>query len=163
MLVCPGTCEIDQAGNAARVVWHRLGLKAKMASVSTISLRRKIHTILSNRRYYSGSDQASMENPCLSTNLISLIDAVKSQRLPIPSMIKTNNKMDTYIALTDNELAAIHGGDGEMTTVIGATLGGALVGAVVGAMIGGPYGALALGTVGAVVGFFAGANYVATH
>lgn len=46
MLVCPGTHEIDQAGNAARVAYHSLGLKGQMVTESAASIRWKVSTIL---------------------------------------------------------------------------------------------------------------------
>jgi UDP:flavonoid glycosyltransferase YjiC (YdhE family) len=51
MLVCPGTKQIDQAGNAARIVYHRLGLQGTMTTEKPSALARKIETILLDPQY----------------------------------------------------------------------------------------------------------------
>lgn len=48
MLVCPGTHQIDQAGNAARVVYHGIGLLGNLRRETTESLKHKIGQILGN-------------------------------------------------------------------------------------------------------------------
>lgn len=48
MLVYPGTHEIDQAGNAARVVWQGLGQKGRMSSESLEGLVRKTEAMLTH-------------------------------------------------------------------------------------------------------------------
>lgn len=50
MLVCPGTREIDQAGNAARVVYHQFGLKGRFSD-NVRTVRAKVRTILGNPRF----------------------------------------------------------------------------------------------------------------
>jgi zeaxanthin glucosyltransferase len=57
MLVCPGTRKIDQAGNAARVIYHGLGLDARMACEITASLRSKIEKVISSSSYCLQSDK----------------------------------------------------------------------------------------------------------
>lgn len=57
MLVYPGSSDIDQPGNAARVVYHGLGLKGRMRSESAAGLRRKIATLLEDPRYRTRAAQ----------------------------------------------------------------------------------------------------------
>ena len=50
MLIYPGSKGLDQVGNAARVVYHKLGLRGKYSdSISTIS--KKTNTIVNNNHY----------------------------------------------------------------------------------------------------------------
>jgi MGT family glycosyltransferase len=51
MVVVPGTSQIDQAGNAARVVFHHLGLKGNMRHDSAARIRRKIDRVLTRTSY----------------------------------------------------------------------------------------------------------------
>lgn len=51
MLVYPGTSELDQPGNAARVAYHRLGLMGSLRHERSADMRRKILTILGERGY----------------------------------------------------------------------------------------------------------------
>lgn len=51
MLVCPGTNEIDQAGNAARIVFHGVGLIGCMALDCPAAITRNVETILQDCRY----------------------------------------------------------------------------------------------------------------
>jgi UDP:flavonoid glycosyltransferase YjiC (YdhE family) len=51
MLVYPGTNEIDQAGNAARVVLHAIGLKGRLGSASIAEIAWNIHAVLGDHRY----------------------------------------------------------------------------------------------------------------
>jgi UDP:flavonoid glycosyltransferase YjiC (YdhE family) len=46
MLVYPGTHEIDQAGNAARTVYYRLGVKGRMRVENTPRIRTKINAAI---------------------------------------------------------------------------------------------------------------------
>lgn len=46
MLVYPGTRQIDQAGNAARVVYHRIGLKGTMSTETAKGIAAKVKKIL---------------------------------------------------------------------------------------------------------------------
>jgi len=51
MFVCPGTDQIDQAGNAARVVYHGLGLMGVMVRETPRGIVRKVSRILSDHQY----------------------------------------------------------------------------------------------------------------
>jgi UDP:flavonoid glycosyltransferase YjiC (YdhE family) len=51
MVVFPGTTQIDQAGNAARVAWHQLGLKGGMMQDSSARIRSYIDHVLADDRY----------------------------------------------------------------------------------------------------------------
>ncbi|MBK9991862.1 MAG: hypothetical protein IPP19_14285 [Verrucomicrobia bacterium] len=51
MLVYPGASEFDQAGNAARVVYHGLGLQGVLARESTRGIIRNASKILSDSQY----------------------------------------------------------------------------------------------------------------
>ena len=51
MLVFPGTADLDQEGNGARVIYHRLGLRGKMRSADSFEIRRKIELILTEPVY----------------------------------------------------------------------------------------------------------------
>lgn len=53
MLVYPGTTQIDQAGNAARVVYHQLGLQGKLTRDPAREIARKTTAILANPTYAS--------------------------------------------------------------------------------------------------------------
>jgi zeaxanthin glucosyltransferase len=53
MLVLPGTKELDQPGNAGRVVYHRIGLKGSLRRDSAPLLRAKINILLTEPGYRS--------------------------------------------------------------------------------------------------------------
>ncbi len=46
MLVYPGSADLDQPGNAARVVYHRIGLMGDLQRDTTEEIRNKIHRLL---------------------------------------------------------------------------------------------------------------------
>jgi UDP:flavonoid glycosyltransferase YjiC (YdhE family) len=71
MLVCPGTNKIDQAGNAARVVYHKLGLQAHLQKDSVTTLRKLITKILQNPQFKQNTDSMSkrMKERSSQTNL----------------------------------------------------------------------------------------------
>lgn len=50
MLVYPGTNQIDQTGNAARVVYHGVGLKGSLARETTSQISAKVLKIVMNSR-----------------------------------------------------------------------------------------------------------------
>jgi zeaxanthin glucosyltransferase len=56
MLVYPGTKQIDQAGNAARIVYHQLGLMGNLASESSRGLRLNIERILHSSEFKARAD-----------------------------------------------------------------------------------------------------------
>jgi UDP:flavonoid glycosyltransferase YjiC (YdhE family) len=51
MVVFPGTTQIDQAGNAARVAYHRLGLMGNLQRASAVRIRRSVDQILRDPEY----------------------------------------------------------------------------------------------------------------
>jgi len=51
MAVCPGTTQIDQGGNAARVAFHQLGLTGGMKQASAAWIRRQLDRILHEPAY----------------------------------------------------------------------------------------------------------------
>ena len=51
MVVFPGTAQIDQAGNAARVAYHRLGLKGRLKRDSAARIGRSIDRVLQTPEY----------------------------------------------------------------------------------------------------------------
>jgi len=51
MLVYPGTNQIDQAGNAARVMYHGLGLKGELVCEPSRKIAQKISMVLANNQH----------------------------------------------------------------------------------------------------------------
>jgi zeaxanthin glucosyltransferase len=94
MLVCPGTHEIDQAGNAARCVWHGLAQKAPMVSTTDSLIREKTATILaqdSHRLRASRLQALLISEPPDAQRLMSIIIAR-------PTGLKSNTFADTVSA-----------------------------------------------------------------
>lgn len=75
MLVFPVNLTSDQNGNAARVVYHKLGLRGKIRTESTKSIKRKISKILSDNQYINNIEKMkeifnSYENKMDATSII---------------------------------------------------------------------------------------------
>jgi len=51
LLVFPGAADLDQEGNAARVIYHRLGRRGHMRSDSSSEIRRKVESVLTEPAY----------------------------------------------------------------------------------------------------------------
>ena len=84
MLVYPGTLEIDQGGNAARVVYNQLGLSGRLTSDSSSKIRKKIAAILADKRYYNrvGALRRAIEaNDVSNTKIFSLLPSIASQSI----------------------------------------------------------------------------------
>lgn len=60
MLIYPGTRQLDQVGNSARVVYHGIGLRGQLKYDGTKSITNKIQKILANPEYKK--NLASMKN-----------------------------------------------------------------------------------------------------
>jgi UDP:flavonoid glycosyltransferase YjiC (YdhE family) len=55
MLVFPLNQELDQPGNAARVVYHKIGLRGNLKSDKPKAIEDKIDKLLGNKAYYLGN------------------------------------------------------------------------------------------------------------
>lgn len=51
LLVYPGAVDLDQEGNAARVVYHGIGMRGHLRTASSESIRAKVDALLANQRY----------------------------------------------------------------------------------------------------------------
>lgn len=61
MLAYPGDNKIDQAGNAARVVYHGMGLMGKLLKEPSTTMAEKITTILNDKRFAANTRQKRNE------------------------------------------------------------------------------------------------------
>lgn len=93
MLVYPGTSEIDQPGNAARVVFHGIGIEGRLASDCSDRIADNIKYILNNRDY--------------SRRALALRDELRSVRHKLGALIGKISSMKFVEAMAASE-AALH-------------------------------------------------------
>ncbi len=112
MLVYPGTHEIDQAGNAARVVHHRLGMSGRVTSEKMQSITRKIKALLSKGEYQAHFSQRQTMPSCETPDATRLLRvafgylrAIEPDLSDIPSANQSDNFHATTSQTTRRETA----------------------------------------------------------
>ncbi|MDX2186699.1 MAG: glycosyltransferase [Opitutaceae bacterium] len=82
MLVCPGTDEIDQAGNAARVVYHKLGIKGTLRIDSADKIAKQIELNFTRSRKIQQQYSNSKAAPTECNNIIANVLPIRWEHFP---------------------------------------------------------------------------------
>jgi UDP:flavonoid glycosyltransferase YjiC (YdhE family) len=104
IMVYPGTREIDQAGNAARVVYHKLGLKGDMSKERIGAIAEKVERIIGDREYLRNAERFRkyMEEERITSSHAAKILAAAFGQICIPDMMKKNGAILDRGASTEN-------------------------------------------------------------